>query len=480
MPFMHRMHGSGGVRGEAGRDSSGLGGGVAAVPAARAGGRAAAARHGVHLPVRDGAALARHPEQRARPVHGRAADLRRDGASALSDSGRLRVRPVPGSCRFWFQPPSWLARFCLGWVWRSTPAQSANLRPRRRLSRHRVGTKSRTLWGEAQCSLVDLAQFRCSWSALWRWRRRAAVGFDRHRLEFAVEHGHRLRQRAGRARRNGARAAAGRQGDELRRNGVGRHRRAVRGSTGAATVAPGTATTDATGQAKAQVTLGSSAGNVTISATVAGSSISRNVRRHGGHVDQTLACSSGAPQTPAAGGVLPGVSGTGICLGAAAGGSDYAARRVLRQSEPRHTRPGERHGARRDGARDAGPRAARRRLRDTAARTRSRQRAATKRRSSSTCGFAESAQTQLAPLVPGARAAMRSGARFNAIPSSLTLDQIVTLNANGVGSVQQPDQRRRARRGDLEHGDRPRRHGESARADSPTRSMRRSRRRSTR
>ena len=51
--------------------------GVAAVPPARARGRADSARHRVHVPVRDGAALARDPEQRARTLHGRAADVRR-------------------------------------------------------------------------------------------------------------------------------------------------------------------------------------------------------------------------------------------------------------------------------------------------------------------------------------------------------------------------------------------------------------------
>ena len=53
-------------------------------------------------------------------------------------------------------------------------------------------------------------------------------------------------------------------------------------------------------------------------------------------------------------------------------------------------------------------------------------------RSSSSCGFARVAQTQLAPMIPGARAcyAQRRALqrRFRA---SLTLGQIVTLNANG-------------------------------------------------
>ena len=49
------------------------------------------------------------------------------------------------------------------------------------------------------------------------------------------------------------------------------------------------------------------------------------------------------------------------------------------------------------------------------------------------------AQKELAPLVPGARAAMRSHALFNAIPSSLTVGQIVTLNANGTDGCTKRD-----------------------------------------
>jgi hypothetical protein len=48
------------------------------------------------------------------------------------------------------------------------------------------------------------------------------------------------------------------------------------------------------------------------------------------------------------------------------------------------------------------------------------------------------AQKELAPLVPAARAAMRNRALFNALPSSLTVGQIITLNANGTQGCSNP------------------------------------------
>lgn len=93
---------------------------------------------------------------------------------------------------------------------------------------------------------------------------------------------------------------------------------------GAASVSPGTVTTDATGQAKTQVTLGSAPGNITITATVAGTSLTSTFLETAGATNITLACQSGSPTTPAVGGVVAGVTGTGICLGGGTTGADYA------------------------------------------------------------------------------------------------------------------------------------------------------------
>jgi len=95
-------------------------------------------------------------------------------------------------------------------------------------------------------------------------------------------------------------------------------------TAGTATLSPSASTTDGTGQAKTQVTLGNSPGNVTITATVANTALIATFTATVGSSTVTLACSSSSPTTPAAGAVLPGVNGTGICLGGGTAGAEYA------------------------------------------------------------------------------------------------------------------------------------------------------------
>lgn len=95
-------------------------------------------------------------------------------------------------------------------------------------------------------------------------------------------------------------------------------------TSGTATVSPASTTTDATGQAKTTVTLGSSPGTVQVSATVNGTTLAATFVITIGSSTTSLACATSNPQTPAAGGVLPGVSGTGICLAGGTTGADYA------------------------------------------------------------------------------------------------------------------------------------------------------------
>ena len=95
-------------------------------------------------------------------------------------------------------------------------------------------------------------------------------------------------------------------------------------TSGAASLSPATTTTDATGQAKTNVTLGSSPGTVQITATVNGTALVTSFVVTIGSSTTTLACTGAQPQTPALGGVLPGVGGTGICLGGGTAGADYA------------------------------------------------------------------------------------------------------------------------------------------------------------
>ena len=193
--------------------------------------------------------------------------------------------------------------------------------------------------------------------------------------------------------------------------------------SGAATVAPGTASTDATGQAKATVTLGSSAGNVSTAAVV-GSSVSQSFVVTAGD-DADLACRAARAQTPAAGGVLPSVSGTGVCLGAAAGGSDYAP--VTFFQNRTFATPGQNVTA---------PARWRSRRRTSPARRRSRTRARTAlvggvltRRNSSTSASPNRADTAGASRSGRARGDARCAVQRL---STLTLNQIVPLNANGT------------------------------------------------
>ncbi len=95
-------------------------------------------------------------------------------------------------------------------------------------------------------------------------------------------------------------------------------------TSGAASVNPASATSDSTGAAKTVVTLGSAAGTVQITATVSGTTLSAVFSATAGSGTITTACATTSPTTPTIGAVQTGVSGTGICLGGAAGGSDYA------------------------------------------------------------------------------------------------------------------------------------------------------------
>ena len=95
-------------------------------------------------------------------------------------------------------------------------------------------------------------------------------------------------------------------------------------TSGSASVAPASAVTDSTGRAQTVVTLGSAPGSVIITATVVGTSLSATFNLTASTQTVTLACSSGPATTPAIGGVLPGVTGTGICLGGGASGAQYA------------------------------------------------------------------------------------------------------------------------------------------------------------
>ena len=95
-------------------------------------------------------------------------------------------------------------------------------------------------------------------------------------------------------------------------------------ASGSATVSPGSATTDATGQAKTNVTLGSSAGNVQINATVGGTSLVVAFVVTAGTSGSAKACTGATPVAMALGQVNAGVTGSGVCLSGGTSGADFA------------------------------------------------------------------------------------------------------------------------------------------------------------
>ena len=95
-------------------------------------------------------------------------------------------------------------------------------------------------------------------------------------------------------------------------------------ASGTATISPATATTDATGQAKTQVTLGSSPGNVQINATVGGTSLVVAFVVTAGTSASAKACTGATPVAMAVGQVSAGVTGSGICLSGGTSGADFA------------------------------------------------------------------------------------------------------------------------------------------------------------
>lgn len=211
-------------------------------------------------------------------------------------------------------------------------------------------------------------------------------------------------------------------------------------SSGAASVTPGTTTTDATGVARTNVTLGSSVGTVQINATVNGTTLVAAFVVTVGTPNTTLACASSSPQTPAAGSVLAGVAGTGICLGGGATGGDYAL--IPFYANPDNTATTtvqvQSQNAVALTAADVAPAF---NVLSTGAAALRQQIAVNPAQEQFDARLRKIAREQLTPLIPSAQARLRQGLRpsFNAIPQgALQLNQIVTLNANANSACTNP------------------------------------------
>jgi len=205
-------------------------------------------------------------------------------------------------------------------------------------------------------------------------------------------------------------------------------------TVGAATLTPTTATTDSLGQAKTQVTLGSAAGDVTITATVAGTGLVTTFVVTAGTSSATLACSAGQIQTPTPGAVLPGVSGTGICLGGGTAGADYAV--VAFHGNPDSSAIASftvtAHGANALSTPSLTP------LLDEASLSPIGQYHVNRAQTAFDARLRMTARRELTAMIPSARAANRRRAAFSVIPANPAIGTLVTLNANGNDACSNP------------------------------------------
>lgn len=209
-------------------------------------------------------------------------------------------------------------------------------------------------------------------------------------------------------------------------------------TSGAATVSPAAATTDTTGVAKTVVTLGATAGTVQITAAVAGTSLSTTFSLTAGSGTITTACTGTTPQTPTVGTVLPGLPGTGICLSGGTAGADYAL--VAFNSNPDSNFVSTSFTVKSAGAVGLStPDVASFSASGAQAPLMSPLRAsAGDVRTAFDLHLRQTAARELTPLIPAARQAYRTRAAFSAIPQTLTLNQVISLNANGNDACANP------------------------------------------
>jgi hypothetical protein len=200
-------------------------------------------------------------------------------------------------------------------------------------------------------------------------------------------------------------------------------------TTGTATVSPSSTVTDSTGTAKTNVTLGSTPGTIVVTASVTGTSLTASFSLTAGGGSTNAACKSSSPQTPAAGAVLPGVSGTGICLGGGASGAEYAL--VAFYGNPDSSQIQSLSvtgtGATAVFTPNVVPNGGASLLEmqpNTAQASFDRQ-------------LRETAQRELTPLIPAARLRRQQSASLAAIPANPAIGTLVNLNANGLQACTQ-------------------------------------------
>jgi len=209
-------------------------------------------------------------------------------------------------------------------------------------------------------------------------------------------------------------------------------------TSGSATVSPASAVTDVSGQARTQLTFGSTPGNVQITASVDGTNLTATFLEVAGTTSVTLACQSGSATLPAVLQVTAGLTGTGICLGGGTAGADYAL-------IPFHTSttPGATAAVAITG-RGVTP------LTSTSlAPSFDLQPSPASALTVPAAGDLQaafdaklrlSARRTLTPMIPAARAwaQRRGGALFDPIPATITVGQLLRLNANAADPCGSP------------------------------------------
>jgi hypothetical protein len=197
---------------------------------------------------------------------------------------------------------------------------------------------------------------------------------------------------------------------------------------GAASVSPASATTDDSGQAKTTLTLGSAAGNITVTATVAGSVLSTSFIETAATSSLTQACLSGSAISPAVGAVVPGVSGTGVCLSGGATGAEYALVAFHGNADPTASVAlnVQSHG----GVTGIASASFAPVLDQATAVTYARYHIDDVQRRFET-SLRANARRELSPRMASARAIVRGRPSFTSIPASPAIGTLFTLNANG-------------------------------------------------
>src|SRR4051812_6315186 len=94
-------------------------------------------------------------------------------------------------------------------------------------------------------------------------------------------------------------------------------------TSGSATVTPTSTATDADGRAQTTLKLGSTPGNIQVTATAEGTGLTATFAAVAGSTTVSLACNNSAGTQPAVNSIQAGLAASGICVTGGAAGADY-------------------------------------------------------------------------------------------------------------------------------------------------------------